>query len=193
MDNLFFKYGVIMVGVVVIVLLMSFAYTSLSRTIVSAEEREQNLKGDLFQLKDRIQELCDNCLKVDVNRECFVLYFEVPEAGEICQDKFGADVSLPECIGGKGVLKIDSQDKACIVKLVSKDNPESRCLECDNEDCCSTRAITDNCFWQADGTTCIDKDCAALYHNGCESVNTQECCDSLAWACSWEGAGCVTK
>ena len=114
MENLFFKYGVVIVGVVIVTLLMVFAYSSLSKTLVVPDEKEQEFSGTALDSKIYIEKLCEKCESSNLNRECFILDLNIEDEG-IGMDEF-EEVKIDRDIDqGKNIIKV-SYDDGCVVR-----------------------------------------------------------------------------
>lgn len=119
MENIFFKYGLIIVGAVVITLLISFAFNSLNKTIQPSYEAEQHLSGNSNQLNKKLVELCEYCINQNQNKDCFVVDIYL-ESGTLYKSDFNIDtVNLDETIEqGDSTVKIRNSNNMCsIAKL----------------------------------------------------------------------------
>ncbi|MBN2422369.1 hypothetical protein JXB41_04015 [Candidatus Woesearchaeota archaeon] len=117
MENIFFKYGIVLVGVVVIMLLISFAFSALDNTVKIPEKEAEKISGEKQSVIIEIEKLCDNCVKEKINQDCYIK--EIETDSEIIQNDFSEGVALPENLSrGKNIIKVKSEDNVCkVIKM----------------------------------------------------------------------------
>ncbi|MBD3203296.1 hypothetical protein GF327_03315 [Candidatus Woesearchaeota archaeon] len=117
MENIFFKYGIIIIGAVVIVLLISFSFNALKETIHLPEDKKESIIGEKITVIIELEELCMKCLKDKVDKDCYIKNIKTDEI--ITESDLTGDIVMPEDLSkGKNVVKIKSQNNICgIIKL----------------------------------------------------------------------------
>ena len=114
MENLFFKYGVVIVGVVIVTLLMSFAFNSLNKTLTVPDDKFQEFIGTAIDSKIYIEALCEKCENNNMKKDCFTLDLEIDDKG-IKMDEFGELNINQDLYKGKNMIKI-SNDGGCLIR-----------------------------------------------------------------------------
>ncbi len=113
MENMFFKLGVVIVGVMVTVLMIAFAFQSLSSTVRVPVEESDRLEGTASEIVVQIDSLCLSCIKEKVDRDCFIR--EVYPTEEITPGHMQGTPLDRALEPGKNVIKIKSVSGECMV------------------------------------------------------------------------------
>jgi hypothetical protein len=118
MEDVFMKFGMIIVGVAVISFMIVFAFQSFNRQQLTPEERDQEIIGDSVAVGARIGKLCERCLSDNVNRDCYFLSIDLTE-GEVTQDIFVSKIKLNnDLVAGKHNVRLSNVDGLCeVVKI----------------------------------------------------------------------------
>ncbi|MBN1501933.1 hypothetical protein JW930_00175 [Candidatus Woesearchaeota archaeon] len=117
MENIFFKYGIIIVGAAVIALLISFSFNALHETAVGNQEMQQDFSGSATELKLALIRYCDYCLKPQVSQDCFIINVNLIGGDLTIQDflEFENIVLGTDITSGKSVVKIKNINNLCMV------------------------------------------------------------------------------
>ncbi|MBU0758042.1 MAG: hypothetical protein KKF44_08275 [Nanoarchaeota archaeon] len=117
MENIFFKYGIIIVGGVVIMLLISFAYSAINNTIKIPQQGEKGIDGEKSHVVIEIEKLCTACLKDDVDKDCNIE--DIDSEGEIVQEDFMENIVLSESLpSGQYTIKLSVNEGICNVRKI---------------------------------------------------------------------------
>lgn len=188
MENIFFKYGILIVGAVVITMMISFAFSALNKTVNVDTEVEDLLEGNSFQVVDKISDYCTDCLKEKVTKDCFVMTIKIEDNVDLCQEDFPEDIMVEECLPWSSVIRIANEGGACVLTAVTDETPvTSECLSCDDEICCNSKTLTNNCYWESTDMKCIPKECAKQCTEFGVDQTSEQCCILLDWRCEWIG------
>lgn len=103
-----FKVIMVVVAVAMVAGMMTFVFTSLSKT-KPEEDVFQLYSGDNESAAIRIRSLCKECLSSSIDRDCFMLDLDIK------QDLYISDYAL-SLTAGKHTLKISNEGGRCNVK-----------------------------------------------------------------------------
>jgi hypothetical protein len=113
MEDIYMKFGMIFIALVVIGLLANFA---LRTTIKDDFSEQQKIIGDSIKIKEKIERLCQYCLKDGIDQDCFILDAQIDE-GELTQNDSRENLEITaELTEGKHLLKIVSENNICVVR-----------------------------------------------------------------------------
>jgi hypothetical protein len=116
MENIFFKYGIILVGIVVIMLLINFAFRALNDTINLPEE-DEDITGTKENVVIQLEKLCSNCIKEKIDKDCYIKEIQCEE--NITQKDFGNEIELKnELKKGNNLLKIQALNNSCVIRKI---------------------------------------------------------------------------
>ena len=111
MDNLYLKFGMLFIAVIIIMLLINYAWRSVLSNKFQPDEEEQSVSGDYKFIVNRIVELCKVCLEhSNVNKDCFILRLELTEGSinpGLLPDEFDTSINL---MPGNYILKLSSEN-----------------------------------------------------------------------------------
>ena len=119
MEDMFIKYGMIIVGIVVISILLVFTFNAMNKTSIVPKENEQSVEGDKAAVEFKIKRLCEFCLSEEyVDRDCYLLSIKLT-AGNITNDDFVGKITLDQdLLVGEHLVKIRNNDVMCeVVKI----------------------------------------------------------------------------
>ena len=120
MYDLLIKYGMIIVGIAVFGLLLSFANNALNKG-TALEEKFQDFKGDADATSRYLNKLCEVCLtQRDLDQDCFIVEYQnlgITITQSILDDSFKHhDIQLSNDLStGQHTLKIKSQNGVCMI------------------------------------------------------------------------------
>jgi len=124
MDDLLLKYAMIIVGVVVFALIMTFAFTALKANPIP-EEKFQNYNQEPERAVNYFTRLCEMCLgQEDYERDCFIIDYENPGpdtlTNDMFEDKFNKfEINLTNNLPrGKFTVKILSDENVCVLRVI---------------------------------------------------------------------------
>lgn len=115
MEDYFFKYGMIIVAVVVIFMIVGFVRNATDSTL-EPTERFQQFEGKAENLASGIMNLCTSCLaRINFNEDCYLIETELKDT--LTQDMFdesNLNIELMEPLpAGSYELKLINEDNTC--------------------------------------------------------------------------------
>jgi hypothetical protein len=114
MENLFFKFGIVLVGIAVIMLLVGFAYSALSNTIKLPDDNTK-LSGNIVQLVSQIEKICTTCLRAGNDMDCKIM--ELDTSQPLAIGDFKNNIKLMQDLpAGKHTIKIYTEKNICLVR-----------------------------------------------------------------------------
>ena len=129
MNDFMFKYGLIVVGVVIVGLLISFAYKATNKTSIP-KGFEQSLKGNTETLKSPLINLCNSCISLSKSShktECYLLHLE-NKGDSITEDYLNNNynkvfinikgTASKQILKGNHTIKILSTNNNCTLKMI---------------------------------------------------------------------------
>ena len=118
MEDMLMKYGMVILGVVVIGIMIMFTFKATKNPLIPIDEY-QSIEGDSHSVEMRISGLCSLCLREkDTDRDCFILEIRLTN-GNITQDIFESEIKLEKNMTpGNHIVKIISNQTLCGVRVV---------------------------------------------------------------------------
>ncbi len=116
MDDFFMRFGMIVVGIVVILVIMIFAFSALNNSSLIPEDYSQKVKGDSYKVEQRISRLCSICTSENVQKDCFLLEVDL-EHGEV-RNNLKETRLHQNLTPGQYTLKLSSNRSICEVREV---------------------------------------------------------------------------
>ena len=105
MEDVYFKYGLVIVAVAVIIMLMIWSYSALNETTIIPEEPDQSFSGTSEKLTVRITQLCASCTaEENYDQQCYII------RAELTDDVDYMGITL---VPGSHILRISNKDGEC--------------------------------------------------------------------------------
>ena len=119
MEDVFMKYGMIIVGIAVISILLVFVFQALNKTSLVPTSKHQSVEGDSSVVEFRIKRLCEFCLNEKyLDRDCYLVDVKLTE-GNLTNDDFAGSITLDQDLNpGEHLVKIINKDARCEVSKI---------------------------------------------------------------------------
>ena len=119
MEDVFMKYGMMIVETIVISILLAFAFQALRGTPAVPKEVRQSVEGDNLAVEFKIKELCEFCLgDNDINKDCYLLDVKLT-SGSVTNNGFGGLITFDDELDvGEHLIKIRNKEGICeVIKI----------------------------------------------------------------------------
>ncbi len=118
MEDLYMKFGIVIVAVAVVVLLIAFSFRVVDRQNFP-EERIQSIRGDSNYVYLRLSKLCNLCVsKSYSNRECFLVELNITE-GNITEIPNAVFTNFEVLTKGAYDIKLYNNETKCNLRILS--------------------------------------------------------------------------
>ncbi|MFH1398724.1 MAG: hypothetical protein ABIG95_01275 [Candidatus Woesearchaeota archaeon] len=116
MEDVFMKYGMVILGVFIITIMIVFAFKANKTSLIPLDEK-QFIEGDSNAVEIRISALCDLCLGRSTARDCYII--DTVLTTNLTTERFSEPIVLAKNISmGKYMLKLRNRDSVCEVMVI---------------------------------------------------------------------------